>query len=805
MRFLLPLIFLAGFANAQTVHRQIAAVRDSLAPIIDGKLDDAAWKKAPVATGFTQLEQHPGQPSVQPTFVRVIYDDDALYIGAFMKEVARDSVLHQYSQRDSWDNTDIFCVGLDTYNDNINAFLFVVTAAGVQGDVRASALGEDASWNAVWESRAIVSDSGWTAEMRIPYSALRFSKEKVQTWGVNFMRQIRRLREESWWSPIDPKQSNVTAQYGDLTGIRDIEAPLRLSLAPYVSAYAEHYPYNEPGHSNWNHIFNAGMDLKYGLSESFTLDMTLVPDFGQVQSDNRVLNLSPFEVRYDEYRSFFTEGTELFNKGDLFYSRRIGGEPMGYYDVDSQLGANEKILTNPQKSQLYNATKITGRTKHDLGIGFFNAITAPTYATIRDTTTDAQRRILTQPLTNYNEVVFDQALKNNSYVSFINTSVIRNGSAYDANVSEVEYDIHNKKNNFSVQGWAAASAKAFPGDSIVSGKTFGLNFGKISGNFLARYESSYFDNRYDPNDMGYLTFGNFYSQHAVFEYNMYQPFWKVNNLFNSVDIEYSRNVVPSGFWNFAINGRTITTLTKSFMTTGLFYTIEPITTYDWFEPRTPGRFYTYPIDWALRGFISSDYRKVLAIDASFGYHWYSDPGRFFTYIEFSPRVRASDRLMFIWSSEQVDTRNDIGYVDGANDSIWFGRRRLRTLTNVLTATYIFTPRMSLSFRMRHYWSKAEYNRYSFLNLDGTLTTDPNYTIDHNVNFDAFNIDMVYTWQFQPGSEMSIVWKNAILASGTVQPDYVSDVRHTFDSPQNNSLSIRVLYYLDYQQLRRKKS
>lgn len=805
MRFLLPLLLLAAFANAQPVHRQLTAVRDTTAPVIDGKLDDPAWQKAPAATGFTQLEQHPGQPSKEQTFVRVVYDDDAIYIGAYMKDVARDSVLRQCSKRDEWENTDVFAVGLDTYNDNINASLFVVTAAGVQSDVRASALGEDQSWNAVWDSRAVVSDSGWTAEMRIPYSALRFSKEKEQTWGINFMRQIRRLREESWWSPIDPKSgSSVTAQYGDLIGIHDIEVPLRLSLAPYVSAYAEHYPYNEAGHSNWNHIFNAGMDLKYGLSESFTLDMTLVPDFGQVQSDNRVLNLSPFEVRYDEYRSFFTEGTELFNKGDLFYSRRIGGEPIGYYDVYNQVGASEKILTNPQKSQLYNATKITGRTKSDLGIGFFNGITAPTYATIRDTATDVQRRILTQPLTNYNEVVLDQALKNNSYVSFINTSVIRNGSTYDANVSDVEYDIHNKKNNFAVQGWAALSAKMFPGDSVAAGKTFGLNFGKISGNFLVRYESSYFDNTYDPNDMGYLTFNNFFTQNATFAYNIYQPFWKVNNLFNQTTVEYSRNVQPSAFWNFSINGRTITTLTKSFMTTGIFYTFEPITTYDWFEPRTPGRYYTYPTNWGLRGFISSDYRKVLAIDASFGYHGYSDPGRFFTYIQFSPRVRASDRLMFVLNCEQVDTRNDIGYVSGADDSIWFGRRRLRTMTNVLTCAYTFTPRMSLSFRLRHYWSKAEYNRYSFLDQNGMLQTDANYTTNHDVNFDAFNIDMVYTWQFQPGSEMSIVWKNSILSSGAIQPDYVSDVRHTFDSPQNNSLSIRVLYYLDYQQLRRKK-
>src|SRR5258705_10304557 len=164
-------------------------------------------------------------------------------------------------------------------------------------------------------------------------------------------------------------------------GIKYIKPPLRLSFSPYFSSYVNNYPYNTPGIKNTTTSLNGGMDVKYGINDAFTLDMTLIPDFGQVQSDNQVLNLSPFEVKYNENRSFFTEGTELFNKGNLFYSRRIGGTPIHFGDVSGQLGANERVLKNPTESKLINATKVSGRTTKGLGVGFFNALTKPMYAT----------------------------------------------------------------------------------------------------------------------------------------------------------------------------------------------------------------------------------------------------------------------------------------------------------------------------------------------------------------------------------------------------------------------------------------
>ena len=240
------------------------------------------------------------------------------------------------------------------------------------------------------------------------------------------------------------------------TDLENIKPPLRLQFQPYFSVYANHYPSNIPGTKNLTSSLNGGMDVKYGISQALTLDMTLIPDFGQVKSDNTVLNLTPFEVKYNENRSFFTEGTELFNKGSLFYSRRVGGVPLHYDDVYNNLGPNETVISNPQTSRLINATKVSGRLQNGLGIGFFNAVTAKTYAEVEDDN-HVRRKIETNPLTNYNIMILDQTLKHNSSVSLINTNVWRSGSDYDANVTAALFDLNDKTNTWNLGGKVGTS------------------------------------------------------------------------------------------------------------------------------------------------------------------------------------------------------------------------------------------------------------------------------------------------------------------------------------------------------------
>lgn len=793
------LLFFCSISLILGQERSVGAVRTFVSPKIDGVLDDTCWAKAEVADNFIQRDLHPGLPSAQKTEVRVLYDNIALYISAQCYDTAPDSILRELSTRDNEANAETFGVFFDTYDDDINAYGLFVTSAGTQIDARYSSNGQDFDWNAVWMSAVKINDAGWAVEMRIPYSAVRFSPKEIQKWGFNILRKIRRRRENSFWNAVDPKINALVRQFGHLTGLQNLKPPVRLSLTPYVAGIVNHYPYNDANVKDLTYSFSGGMDVKYGLSDAFTLDMTLVPDFSQVQSDNQVLNLSPFEVQFQERRPFFTEGTELFNKGGLFYSRRVGGLPLNYNKVSGELKDGEKIIKNPSQTQLLNATKLSGRTTDKLGVGVFNALANNTYATVQDTLGNT-RRILTSPLTNYNIVVLDQALKNNSSVSLVNTNVTRDGHYYDANVTGVGFRANNKTNRYTIGGFGAMSNRFYPDSSRpYSGYNYNFDFGKSGGNFKWNLYSSLNTDKYNPNDLGILLLTNNTENGLSLDYNVYKPFWKVNNLYNNVNIVYQRIYKPNAFWNFGIYGRIITTFKKRFFTCGVNYGIEPIVTYDYYEPRLPNKFYTFPINYNYGGFISSDYRKPFALDVSTNYRIFKENDRNYINVAVSPRYRASNRLSFIYEIVNDLKHDDIGFVNynSIGDTITFGRRNMQTVSNTFSSVYKFTNKMSLSFRLRHYWSAAKYQEYYQLGNDGKLNSY-DHQINHDVNFNAFNIDMVFYWQFASGSELNVVWKNSVLKrEGTINTDYYANFRGSFNTAQNNMLSVKVLYYIDY--------
>lgn len=806
-RLFLFLLCMITLAAAAADKKQLSAQRTATAPKIDGVLNEETWQSAEPAGDFVQRAPKPGQPSRFRSEVRILYDDVAVYVGAMLYDSNPDSILHELSQRDNEANADAFGLFLDTYNDDINAYGFFVTAAGVQLDARYSSQGQDLNWNAVWQSQVKISDKGWVVEFRIPYSALRFPNVAEQKFGLNIIRKVRRTREESFWNEIRPEADGLINQSGDLNGIANIKSPLRLSLTPYVSAYLENYPYNLPGKSNNTYSLNGGMDIKYGINESFTLDMTLVPDFGQVQSDNQVLNLSPFEVQYNENRQFFTEGTELFNKGGLFYSRRVGGVPMDYYAPYAELQEGEYVKENPGSTQLINATKISGRTRGNLGIGVFNATSANTYAVISDSSGNT-RKVLTHPLTNYNVLVFDQALKNNSYISLINTNVTREGKAYDANVTGTEFKFANKKNTYAVNGNGAVSQLYFSDSAKpVLGYVYALRAGKISGKLTYGVSANVKSDTYDPNDLGISFMNNTVETYANVGYNIFTPFWRLNDFSVSGGVGYSRLYQPGFLWNFNIFGEAYTTFSRSFLSTGAGFNLEPIVTYDHWEPRVKGHYYAYPKDYMGYYWFSSDYRKRFALDGRVNYRYFEENNRYNISFGLAPRFRVNNKLSFVYSYDRLYQNDDIGFVnyDESSDVITFGRRSVLTVTNQLNVNYIFTNKMSLSLRGRHYWSKAEYRQYYTLGDKGLLFDDNQYAGNSNVNFNAFNIDLVYKWQFSPGSEMSFVWKNAIYTVGRqVIDDFSDDLDETFRAPQSNSFSVRFLYYLDYSMLKRKR-
>lgn len=786
--------------------RTIKVKKTDATPHIDGKLDDAAWENAIIAKDFTQYEPYNGNNPSQPTEVRIIYDDQAIYFGAIMHDSSPDSIIKDLGVRDEFSrmNSDLFTVIISTFNDGVNAVEFMVSASGVQSDGKHNGNRNDSNWDAVWQSAVEVNEDGWVAELKIPYSALRFSREENQTWGVHFLRHIRRFREWSSWNYIDNEVEGMINQMGEITGINNVKPPLRLSVTPYVSGYLE----NNADVNKWNSDLNAGMDLKWGINQSYTLDMILIPDFGQVQSDDEILNLSPYEVRYNEKRAFFTEGTELFNKAEIFYSRRIGSSPKNSGDIDDQLIDNEIIKKNPAETQLINATKISGRSDEGLGIGFLNAMTGASFAEIQDTIIEETRDIQTQGFTNYNMFVLDQTLQNNSYVSFANTNVIYTGEDYTANVTGGEIKLMNKENSYQFFGRGAVS-QIYTADDDFGHKYF-LQFEKTSGNFLFEVSHNVESDTYNPNDMGYIRNNNESMWRAEFDYNIKEPFWKVLNWNNEISFRYNSLYKPRKYSDFEVGFSTNTTF-RNYLHMGFYAEVKPFDRYDYFEPRVEGYKYAGPKIMMGQYWISSDYRKMLAMDFRLG-AWREFGGDQFSYwSRIGPRIRFNDKWLLTYRVNFDMRFNTYGYVDDYvvnNDTIIdFGKRDQRTIENTLDTKYIFNNKMSLSLRARHYWSRVEYSDFHELQEDGSLGASKGfdtYGTEENYNYNAFTIDLQYLWRFAPGSDISIVWKNAIFTSNEhIINGFWDNLNNTFESSQINSISLKILYYLDYRYLKKK--
>lgn len=745
-------------------------------------LDDECWKNTDIFTGFRQYEPYSGEPSVQKTIARVVYDDEGIYVGAMMYDHCPDSIRKELGPRDADRSViaDYFNIDLGPYNDDINGYSFKLTASGIQSDIRRSsgAGGRDLSWDAVWYSSVRLVDSGWIAEIKIPFSAIRFPQEGKKAWGMNLWRYIQRYGEWSSWNYADKSHGTTINYMGEIEGISGIKPPLRVSVTPYISSYLEKISDQQ----QWQNAFHGGADLKVGLSEAFTLDATLIPDFGQVQSDDRILNLSPYEVKYNERRQFFTEGTDVFNKGGIFYSRRVGSND----------------------TRLINATKISGRTDRGLGIGFFNGITAESTEEMTDPETNSTDEVVTEPLTNYNMLVIDQNLGGGSYASLSNTNVVRSGPAtgnnYTANVTATDMRYLSSDRTYSVNAVVAVSQKYFSGTDNIFGHSVNLRGGKTGGRFRMYYSHQSLTNDYDPNDMGYLRRNNEFINSLSLGYNLYDPMGKILNSLNSIKINHEMLHSPRNFTSFSIDLSSTTTF-KNFMVLRLGSTITPEGVNDYYEPRTDGMYLKRPPSIEINTKVDTDNRKMLSLTFAAAYEKYFSELNMNRYlIRISPTIRLNNKLNISHSFSLSKFTDDIGFA-AITESVIFGVRKAKTTENILSMNYIYSATSYFQARIRHYFSAAGYNAYYYLNEDGTLGADaPDMQSDINTNY--FNIDMSYTWRFAPGSELKLVWKNSVYQSGHEILSKLSDnIDALLRAPAVNSFSLKILYYLDYHTLR----
>ncbi|MEO6730499.1 MAG: DUF5916 domain-containing protein [Ferruginibacter sp.] len=821
---ILLILFTSSSVFAQLTKKEITAYRTTASIVIDGIPNEEAWKSAAVADSFIELRPTPfkAEDPANATKVFIMYSNEGIYVGGYLYERNKDSIASELIGRDGFGNNDFIGIIFDTYYDKLNGFEYFVTPLGEQMDAKqapnTNGDSEDFTWNAVWKSAAKIQNDGWSFEMFLPYSAIRFGPKKVQNWGLNIVRRRRKSGQQLFWQSIDPNVNGFLTQEGLLKNLEDIKPPLRLQFSPYMSTYFNHDGTAPAGTKKTSTSINGGMDVKYGINQAFTLDMTLIPDFGQVQSDNRVLNLTPFEQRFTENRSFFTEGTELFNKGNLFYSRRIGGQPLHYSNAADQLSAGEFVAKNPAQSKLINATKISGRTQRGLGIGILNAVTKPQYAIIENSLHE-KRTYETNPLTNYNVLVLDQTMKHNSSISFVNTNTMRSGKDYDANVSTLLFDLNDKTNTWNIGGSVGLSALLNKNGKNILGYTHSLYIGKTSGQFRFNIFQELSNDKYDKSDLGYFTNNNTMDQGIWMGYSWTKPKYWYNQLRVNFNGFYSRLVTPldevkgkdrmfqKGRINVNANAQS-----KKLWWTGMNITVNTDNN-DFYEPRLKGRVLSNKGNIGFGGWWESNFAKKI----SYGGQIFLTQGGIFKRKSVDAgvygKVRFNSRFSVDVSVNVINEKNQSGWADILNasmaaqkDTVIFSRREVKSIENILNIKYSFTNRMGLTMRTRHYWSKVKPVEFYLLDVSGDLVK-PNFIYDknRNQNYNYFTVDMVYTWQFAQGSFFNIVWKDiGEDFTRSFERNYFKNAGKIASGQQFNSLSLRVIYFLDYLTFKNRK-
>ncbi len=794
--FSILLVLHFSLVNAQ--KKSLATKFTSEKITIDGKFDEVAWDKAAIATDFFMIQPDNGVPISQErrTEVKMVYTNDAVYVAAKLYDNEPNKILKELTTRDNFATADHFGILINGYNDGQQEFRFFVSASGVQIDlVYTEANNEDYSWDAIWDAKTEITDFGWQVEMKIPYAALRFSTEKKQTWGLNFYREIKRDNYKYTWSLLDNKISNESTQAGILEGIENIITPTRLFLIPYSSFYLSASKFEKTKGE-----LKGGMDIKYGINDAFTLDAILIPDFGQTKFDSVELNLSAFEQQFSENRPFFTEGTDLFNKGDLLYSRRIGESP------GIETAANETIDEYPGSIKLINALKISGRTKNGLGIGVLNAVTEKTSVRVTNTDTNESRLAVLSPLSNYNVFVLDQRFNKNSSVALVNTNVTRNGEFRDANVSAMIFNLNTKKNTYNLSGDYKYSFINNTGDADnKNGYNTSLNFAKNSGKYRYGFGGQYVSDEFDNNDLGINFLTHYHAIYGNASYRILKP----NKIFNTFSInfntytEFDNRTDKIQGLNMNLNFNT-TDLKNDYYGFGI--NARPHIIYDFYEPRSDdnSKYVIYPKVLGGWFYFSSNYNRKFALDFNPSVSLSDEKGRLNYGFLISPRYRFSDRILLIYSLNYYRQNKNIGFVDfdDANNTI-FGRRDRITYTNTLDGKYSINNKMNFNLAVRHYWSYV--NNHDFLTLqnDGTLIENTTYSTNKDFNFNTWNLDLSYSWWFAPGSQLSVLYRNSSsLFSREFSRNYDTNLKDAIDNQNlGHIFSISFRYFIDYNSLK----
>ena len=815
------------------------------APAIDGKDDDEVWQGAALINAFQEFEPNPGKAPRFGTEVRVAYDARNFYVFVRAYDSTPSKILKLLARRDVRTASDQIKIIVDSYHDRRSGYEFAVNPAGVKRDYAIYNDGnEDDAWDAVWEAGTQVDSLGWTAEFRIPLSQLRYGQRSSNTFGFGVWRDIDRYKERVSWPLYRNNVAGLTSQLGEVHGLEGLAAPRRLEIAPYAVTKNVSIPVaptvpGGPVTFTHDQKLTGGLDFKYGLSSNLTVDGTVNPDFGQVEADPAVLNLSAFETFFQERRPFFIEGAGLLSfdincfavndcgSENLFYSRRIGRAPQlsGYGDANSATSTN-----------ILGAAKITGRTSKGLAVGLLDAVTGRQVGTLDRTT---------EPRSNYAVARASQDLRNGqTTIGIIGTMVNRSldqwtdaslrstafvgGMDFRHRFSRSRYEIGARIAGSRVSGSEDAIASTQrssvhyfnrpdaeldfdPTRTSLSGHSAQLKFGKVGGGKI-RFETSYqrVSPGFEANDLGFLRRADWQSQAtwAAIQFNKPGPFfrrlfWNFNEwndwTTKGLPLEHSVNTnvhfeLPNSWWVHAggtLGGLGTVYCDRCARSGPALRTDEFIA--PWGGIQGDSR-------WPVTPFVWVNYFE-------------GDGGRSHSF-SVSPSLEFRAAAGWTWSlgvnfRKNTDDRQHYGNFTDVSDVTHYTFAHLEQRTTSLSARVNFTATPTLSFQVyaEPFVSKGEFSNVRELNEPRASSYDARFkpygdpvVVNNPGGFIAkqFRSNVVLRWEYRPGSALFLVWQQGREGDPTDPRDvsFRNDLGKLFNAPANNTFLVKVSYWLD---------
>ena len=837
------------------------------APVIDADLGDSDWDLVEWGEDFIQSQPYDGKAPSQKTAFKMLYDDKYVYFAFKCYDDQPDKILKRLSRRDGFSG-DWIDVQLDCNQDLNTAFSFNVSAAGVKSDEFISKNGGnwDDSWDPIWNAKAKIDSEGWTAEIRIPLSQLRYSNDAIQKWGIQVRRKDIRGAERSIWQYIPRDNAGWVSRFGTVEGLQGIRPQKQIEIQPYIVAQVESYEKESgnPFSKGSGQQISAGLDGKIGISSNFTMDFTINPDFGQVEADPSVITLDGFQIFFQERRPFFIEGRNIFDfrlmrfgggslgRDNLFYSRRIGGQPKGSPEL-----TDEEYSQQPDNTTILGAAKISGKTKNGLSIGILETVTSKESAQI---SLDGEiRKEVVEPLTNYFISRVQQDFNDgNRIIGGIFTATNRslkdtgmNGIHKSAYTGGVDFTQWWNNRKWVVAGRATfsnvnGSTEAILNTQTEHGRYFqrtdadhlqvdstatsltghggALHFGKLGGDFRFMASLNWRSPKLDLNDLGFIRRADEIQNTYWFSYNINKPFSIFRVISTNLSLWHGMDF--SGTKIYYGGDANAYLEFKNNYSAGIGCYTEPYARSNSVLRGGPGfRFANEFNSWF---WLDTDTRKKLSAGIEFSNTSGMELESYSRRYQFSVTYRPVNTLEFRISPSYTKRQNILQYVDNqdfGNETRYLnGTISQETFDMSLRINYTIKPNLSIQYYGQPYISQGVYHEFKYItdplateaknrfasyddNQISYNAQEENYLVDENKdgltdfefsnpNFSylSFRSNLVLRWEYISGSEIFLVWtQNSSASADPLQPVFRNLESQLFENKSKNIFLIKLTY------------